>query len=339
MTERSPKEGLSELTERLAAASRVLVTCHLGPDGDALGSMIALAAILGAQGKAVTLYNPDLVPRHLKWMPLSRSLVHRLKGNPKFDATVVVDCGDVRLLGDSFPKHEITGDVLVLDHHASVRPFGDLYVCDPSAASVGVLVYRIAREADWGIPPEAAMGIYVSIVSDTGSFRYANTNAEALTIAADLVAAGHVTPWEVSERMNERSPLSRYKLLSRVLGDLETTAEGKLAFMTITHEMVAAAKAKWEDTEGFVGFARSIRGVECGVLLSPAKRGGVRVSMRSKGHLIDAGAVCTALGGGGHRGAAGCTLKGDDLAAARVQVEAALAAALAAAHDPPADRA
>lgn len=319
---------LAQACQRLEQASRVLLTCHLGPDGDAVGSMVALAGILAAQGKQVTLYNPDLVPRHLKWLPRAKSLVHRLKGDPRFDCTVVVDCGDEKLLGDAFPKREITGPLIVLDHHASVRPFGDLYICDPQASSVGVMVFRLAREAGWDIPADAALGIYVSIVSDTGSFRYANTNAEALRIAADFVAAGHVTPWEISERMHERSPLARYKLLAAALSGLETAADGKLAFMTITHEMVTAAKAKWEDTEGFVGFARSIRGVECGVLLSPAKRGGIRVSMRSKGNLIDAGAVCAPLGGGGHRGAAGCTLAGNDLAAARTQIEAALIAAL-----------
>ena len=127
--------------------------------------------------------------------------------------------------------------------------------------------------------------------------------------------------------MNEQSPMAKYKLLSAALASLELACDGAVAFMTVTQKMVDDNKAAWEDTDGMVNFARSIRGVDCGVFLSPAKHGGIRVSMRSKGHMVDAGRVCLTLGGGGHRGAAGCTLTGE-LAAARVTVEKALGAAI-----------
>jgi phosphoesterase RecJ-like protein len=122
----------------------------------------------------------------------------------------------------------------------------------------------------------------------------------ALRLAADLVGSYGVDPWEISERMSERGTLARYRLLSAALATLETTQRGRLSFMLITEEMVQTAGATWEDTEGMVNYARAIRGVECGVLITPAKHGGVRVSMRSKGG-IDAGEVCLQLGGGGHR--------------------------------------
>src|SRR5690606_10389798 len=142
---------------------------------------------------------------------------------------------------------------------------------------------------------DAAQGLYVSIVSDTGSFRYSNTNAEVLRLAAELVEGG-LDPWSISERMGERGSLSRYRLLAAALGSLELAADGLVAFMTITAEMVKAAKASWEDSEGMVNYARAIKGVDCGVLITPAKHGGVRVSMRSKGRRVDAGAVCKAFG-------------------------------------------
>jgi phosphoesterase RecJ-like protein len=128
----------------------------------------------------------------------------------------------------------------------------------------------------------------------------------------------------VSERLFERVSLGRYRLLAAALGALQITLEGKVAFVEITQAMVKAAKANWEDSEGIVNYARTIDGVECGVLLASNKGGGVRVSMRSKGHVIDAGAVCARFGGGGHRGAAGCLLEGD-MAAARTRIEQALA--------------
>jgi phosphoesterase RecJ-like protein len=313
--------------EILATADKVLLTCHLGPDGDALGSLVALAVLLKQRGAQVTLYNPDLVPRYLKWMPLCKSLIHRLLRGATFTATVVTDCGDAKLLGPTFPGPEVTGKLLVLDHHASGRPFGDVYLCDPDAASVGVLVARLAARLGWPLTTEAAVALYVSLVTDTGWFRYANTNAEALRLAAELVERHEVGPWAVSERLSEQSTLGRYRLLAAALSTMEPVLGGHVVFMTITEEMVKGAAAAWDDTEGMVNYARSIRGVECGVLITPAKRGGVRVSMRSKGHIIDAGEICLALGGGGHRGAAGCTLVGD-LPAARTTVEAALARAL-----------
>jgi len=315
--------------ELLSTAPKILVTCHLGPDGDSVGSMIALTSLLRQRGAEVTLYNPDLVPRHLKWMPLCKGLVHRLPKTAQFALTVVVDCGDAKLLGPDFPPRELTGTLLILDHHASGRPFGDVVVCDPDAASVGVLVARLATRLGWPLTPDAALALYVSLFTDTGSFRYANTNAEALRLAADLVEIHGVHPWSVSERLSEQGTLARTRLLAAALGTLQPALAGVVVFMTITAEMVSAAGASWDDTDGMVNHARSIKGVECGVLITPAKRGGTRVSMRSKGHLIDAGQVCLALGGGGHRGAAGCTLAETDIAVARKTVEEALAAALA----------
>jgi len=313
----------------LAGARRVLLTCHLGPDGDAVGSMCALAALLGEKGREVTLYNPDLVPRSLRFLPHAARLVHKLPAAARFDLTVVVDCGDRRLLGERFPAPEVTGPLLVLDHHAAGRPFGDLWLCDPAAASVGVLVARLAAALGWPLPPAAALGIFTSLVADTGSFRYANTNAEAFRLAADLVGAGAVSPWAVAVELGERVPPSRYRLLAAALGGLELCAGGRIALLTVDDKLLAGAKAGWDDLEGLVNYARAVDGVECGVLLTPAREGGTRVSLRSKGGKVDAGAVCLPLGGGGHPGAAGCRLPGT-LAEARTQIVAALEAALAA---------
>jgi phosphoesterase RecJ-like protein len=319
---------LADAARVLTAAKRVLLTCHLGPDGDSAGSMSALAALLRAAGKKVALYNPDPIPKTLRWLPNLPHLAHKLAPDARFDVTVVVDCGDRKLLGERFPAPEITGPLLVLDHHAASRPFGTLYVCDPAAPCVGALVARLARACGWPLSPEAAPGIYVSLVADTGSFRYSNTTSEAFHLAAELVELHGVDPWNVAERLGEQAPLSRYRLLSAALATITLELGGKIAVMTVTEEMVRTAGASWADSEGLVNYARALEGVEAGLLLTPAREGkGVRVSLRSRGRAVDAGAVCLPLGGGGHKGAAGCRLTGD-LASARTTILAALAAVL-----------
>jgi len=320
--------GLEEVAGALASAEKVLLTCHRGPDGDSVGSLVALASMLRERGVPATLYNPDLVPRSLKWLPHTRSFVQRLKAQSKYDLTVVVDCGDPKLLGPDFPKPEVTGTLLAIDHHASGVPFGDLFWCDPGAAAVGVLVARLADHLGWKVSVDAAQGLYVSLVTDTGSFRYSNTNGEALRLAARLVDDAGVEPGVISERMSERGSLQRYRLMAAALQGLEVAVDGHISFMTITAEMVKAAKANWEDSEGLVNFARALRGVECGVLLTPSKYGGVRVSLRSKAKFIDAGKICKDLGGGGHPGAGGCNLPGE-IPEVRKQVEEVLKQAIA----------
>lgn len=323
-------DELAAFAAELAAAHRVLLTCHLGPDGDATGSLSALASLLRPRGREVTLYNPDQVPRTLRWLPHVSSLQHKLPAAARFDVTVVVDCGDRKLLGDRFPGPEVTGRLLVLDHHAASRPFGDRFVTDPSAPSIGVLCARIAVQLGWELSPEAAQGIYTSIVADTGFFRYANTTPEAFTLAADLVGRFGVNPWGIAERLSEQVPLARWRLLSAALSAITLELEGRIAVMVVTEEMVRAAGATWELTEGLVNYTRAIDGVECGVLLTPAKEKGVRVSLRSRGRKIDAGAVCLPLGGGGHPGAAGCRMDGT-VDEARAEILRRLGEALAAA--------
>lgn len=317
---------LGTFADALAAARKVLLTCHLGPDGDSAGSMSALAALLCERGRDVTVYNPDTPPRTLRWLPHLETLVHRVPASARFDVTVVVDCGDRKLLGDRFPRPEVTGRVLVLDHHASARPFGDLFVTDPGASSIGVLVARVAERLGWELSPDAAIGIYTSIVADTGFFRYANTTAEAFRLAAELVERRGVDPWFVAERLGEQVPLARLRLLAAALGAIQLELGGRVAVMTVTDEMVRATGATWEMTCGLVNYARGIEGVECGALLTPAREKGSYVSLRSKGR-VDAGAVCLQFGGGGHRGAAGCRIPGD-LDEARATIVAALARAL-----------
>ncbi len=318
--------ALAAAAAALAAAKSVLVTGGRRPDGDGCGGMIALASILRAAGRKATIYAPDLVPRRYKWLPLADTAVQRLPAGAKFDATVVIDCADVALIESALPPPADRGTLIDLDHHASGHPFGDISVCDPSAAAAGVLIARIAERLNWPLDASAATALYVSLVTDTGGFRHANANSEALRIAAHLVDRG-ASPSGIAARLEDRSRPAKLRLIGAALTGIEVAVRGKVAIVSVTQAMVDAAGASWDDSEGLVNWARGVDGVVVGVLVTTARGGGTRVSMRGRPELIDLGQIALALGGGGHPGAAGCWLP-DELPAARAKVIAVLEQAL-----------
>jgi phosphoesterase RecJ-like protein len=305
-----PAVALARACDVLRAAERILLTSHRRPDGDGTGSMAGLASLLRARGKTAVIYSLDPIARRYKWLPLVHTTVQTLPFDERFDCTIVVDCADITLLGDTLPPPEVSGTLITLDHHASGHPFGDIAVWDPSAAAVGVLVHRIAEREGWPVSLEAAVPLYVSLISDTGGFRHANTNAEALHVGAALIRAG-VVPSAIAASLEERPSPSKLRLLGSVLSTLELHCAGRAGVLSVTTDMVEGARASWEDIEGMVNWARNVDGVQVGVLLTTAKGGGVRVSMRSRSEKVDVGKVCMTLGGGGHPGAGGCHLPGE----------------------------
>jgi phosphoesterase RecJ-like protein len=321
----SVAEALEKACEVLRTAERILLTSHRRPDGDGTGSMTALASLMRAAGKTAVIYSADPIARRYRWLPLVNTTVHTISFDERFDCTIIVDCADIALLGDALPPPEVCGPVITLDHHASGHPFGDIPVWDPVASAVGVLVYRIAQYLGWPLTREAAVPMYVSLISDTGGFRHANTNAEALHVGAELIRAG-VVPSTIAASLEERPSPGKLRLLGSVLSTLDLQCAGRAGVLSVTTDMVEGARASWEDIEGMVNWARNVEGVQVGVLLTTAKGGGVRVSMRSRSDRIDVGKVCMALGGGGHPGAGGCHLPGD-LATTKERVVRALDAA------------
>ncbi len=315
-------DALTQACRELHDADRILLTSHRRPDGDGTGSMCGLASLLRALGKTAVIYSVDPIARRYKWLPLANTTVHTIPFDERFDCTIVVDCADIALLGDTLPPPEVCGKLITLDHHASGHPFGDIAVWDPAAAAVGVLVWRIANRMGWDLTEQAAIPLYVSIISDTGGFRHANTNAEALRVGSELVKAG-VVPAAVASSLEERPSPGKLRLLGSVLSTLELHCAGRAGVLSVTTDMVEGARASWEDIEGMVNWGRNVEGVQVGVLLTTAKGGGVRVSMRSRSEKIDVGKVCMSLGGGGHPGAGGCHID-DTLPATKEKVVRAL---------------
>ena len=316
------EETLAHACDVLRKAERILLTSHRRPDGDGTGSMCGLASMLRALGKTAVIYSVDPIARRYKWLPLANTTVNTISFDERFDCTIVVDCADIALLGDTLPPPEVCGTLITLDHHASGHPFGDIAVWDPTAAAVGVIVVRIAEREGWPITPEAAVPLYVSLISDTGGFRHANTNAEALRCGSVLVGRG-VVPSTIASSLEERPSPGKLRLLGSVLSTLELHCAGRVGVLSVTTDMVEGARASWEDIEGMVNWGRNVEGVQVGVLLTTAKGGGVRVSMRSRSDKVDVGKVCMTLGGGGHPGAGGCHMN-ESLAYVKHEVVRAL---------------
>lgn len=297
--------GLEEVVQVLRGAARVLVTSHRNPDGDAIGSMLAACLGLRAMDKEVVLFNPDPVPLTFSFLVGADAIQHELPEGP-FDVTLVLDTADAVMFPAGPPDAQWSGTVLVIDHHQTDGNFGQLVWREPEAAAVGVQVYRVLLALGAELTPALAEALYTSIISDTGSFRYQNTNPEALEVAAALVRCG-VDPWRVASNLYETRPRCQLELLAEVLKTLEVSADGRAAALTVTGEMLTATGCTMDMVDGFVNYARGIRGVEVAMLLRPAG-GAVRVSLRSRG-AVDVSQIAERFGGGGHRNAAGCTVQ------------------------------
>lgn len=324
--EGGPSGELSRIVAALARARTCLVTMHRGPDGDALGSALALAEALREWGKEVVVYSADGVPSGFRFLVGADRVVRELGITQRFDVSITCDAGDATRLGPDFPPPERRGLLVNVDHHPTTPSFGDLNYIDASAAAVGVIVARILDAAGRPITKAIGTGILCSLVTDTGSFRYPNTNGECLRLAARLVELG-VDPWEVGRGIYESQTPARIRLLALVLGSLTLSPCGRFAWVDVTRVMREEAGTDEETEGGFVNQPRSVAGVEVALCFREQEGGMIRVSLRSRGR-VDVSAIAIRHGGGGHHNAAGCAVPGP-LPEARERLFVAVRAALA----------
>ncbi|MBI4949609.1 MAG: bifunctional oligoribonuclease/PAP phosphatase NrnA [Deltaproteobacteria bacterium] len=304
--------------EEIQKGKKFLVVSHVSPEGDAVGSLLGVALALRSIGKDATAYLEDPVPDLFKFLPGAETVVHSLEGAGPFDATFAVDCGQRERLGKGFVNLKAPGRVVNIDHHATNDCFGDVNVIVPDASAAGELVYDLCKAADIPINRDIAVNLYVAIHTDTGSFRYSSATSEAFIKAGELVRLG-AEPWDISRRVYENHPARKYKLLGMVLSTLDIIdaanggAEGnhspKIATLVVTKDMFRQTGAEKDQADGFVNYARGIEGVDVGVLFRETGQEEYKVSMRSKGD-VDVAEISQGFGGGGHRNAAGFTMKG-----------------------------
>lgn len=296
------------LIDLLREGKRFLIVSHYNPDGDGLGASLALGFALERQGKEVVLYNRDQVPSNLNFLPGARRFTNSLDPKRSFDISIMVDCAARNRISEEFANFTGVGQVVCLDHHILETPEADLVLIDKDAASTGEVVLRIMDRASLPVDADIAQCIYTTIVVDTGFFRYSNTTASALSVAARLVGAG-AKPWEVAKNLEESHPASRYKLLALTLSTLKTELDGRYATMDVTQDMLKATGASMELSDEFAFYPRAIEGVEVGALFREAGDGVTKVSLRSKDR-VNVAALAKGFGGGGHARAAGLRIKG-----------------------------
>ncbi len=320
------------LTALVAARRRFLIVSHANPDGDAIGSEIALMRLLRRAGKEAQIWNFHPTPGTYRALPDSAS-IHVGEAPPAgfpaaFDCAVVLECPTLDRTGLAEPLSRLP--LVNIDHHLGNGDYGVANWVDTSAPAVGVMVAALARALGIAVDPESADCLLLALVSDTGGFRFSNATPAAFEAAATFVREG-ARPEQVSQWLNESQPEGAVRLLGEMLGTLKLHAGGRIASVHLTRAMFGSAGAVAGDSEGLVDIPRSIAGVVAVVLLRETAPEQWKVSMRSRGK-VDVQAVAERRGGGGHKNAAGCRVEGDLLLVQSALV-AELTVALGAVHD------
>jgi bifunctional oligoribonuclease and PAP phosphatase NrnA len=315
---------------------RFLLTTHVRPDPDGLGSMLALAEALEHEGKVVQMVVTGVYPPPYLFLDPGRR-VQRFEppGDPwrQAEAVVVLDTGTWNQLGDFGPfLRQLNAEKAVIDHHLTQDDLGALRLVDTTAEATGRLVHEATRALGVPLGPGTAQSLFLAVATDTGWFRHSNATAATFALAGELVAAG-ARPTEAYEYLYEHNTLARLKLRGVVLDRLQLAAGGKVAWTEVRRADYPATGATPQDSEELVNYPRSLAGVEVGLLFLEQPRGGVKVSFRSRAR-VDVARLAERFGGGGHRLASGAILE-TSLDDARSRVLAAVTEALEAAPCPP----
>ncbi|HET7266423.1 MAG TPA: DHHA1 domain-containing protein [bacterium] len=309
------------LAQRIAETllgRRVLLLNHVSPDGDCLGSTLALARGLRARGQRAVVASSDGVPEMYRFLPGADQIVTELPAQESFDAAVFMECSTPDRAGVLAARAVDVPLWVNIDHHVSNGGYGDLILYEPEAAAVGELVTPIVR-AIATIDGPTATCLLTALLTDTGSFRYASVTPRTLRIAAELVEAG-ASPADVYTQVYENRPAVALRLLGMALSRLELSADGRIAWTAVTQEMLRASGASMEESEGIVGALRAIGGVQVALLFKEEPEG-IKVSMRGRAG-VRTNVVAEAFGGGGHAAAAGFTAAGPLQDAIRSTIEA-----------------
>ncbi|HEU5113702.1 MAG TPA: bifunctional oligoribonuclease/PAP phosphatase NrnA [Acidimicrobiia bacterium] len=304
------RQLIEKAAATIAASRELVLACHVGPDGDALGSMLGFGIAARAAGKTVvaSFGSPFVVPANLSFLPID--LLVDPSEFPKSPETMVVfDAGSADRLAELGAPAGNAGTLVVVDHHVTNEGFGDIPLVDPGAAATGVIVADLLDALGWPITPEIATCLLTAVVTDTGRFQYANTTAPTLSLAARLVDAG-ARPEQISQKVYEEAPFGYLKAAGAALSRAILDSELSMVSTIITHQDLQDASVDWGDIDNLINTLRLAEEADVAVLAKVNGDGHVKVSLRSRG-ATDVGALAAELGGGGHRLASGFTFEGD----------------------------
>ncbi len=302
--------SLKVFCDQLKKRKHFLLASHVSPEGDAVGSLVAMQSLLERLGKKATIICQDPFPERLYCLPFRErwNVYGKTKETaPHFDALVVTDCPTLERIGN--PKSLVGPETVIfnIDHHISNVRFGQFNYVKPQAAASGEVVYDIYKQLKMKPNKDEATALYVALSTDTGSFKYSNTSVRAHRIAAELLQTG-IDIDRINEELYATYSLNKINLYSRLLGKVETAFGGQVAWVAMSRTDLQDSGASYEDSEGFIDFLKYLKEVKIAFLLSEMEKPKeVRVSFRSRGSY-DVNQIATAFAGGGHKKASGCSL-------------------------------
>jgi|ERR1035441_6517689 phosphoesterase RecJ-like protein len=300
----NPREDpIAAILKVLRQGKRFLVCSHSWPDGDAVGSMIAIGMLLEQMGKHVDLVTADRIPANCRSLPGVEAIRSQVRVKGTYDAAILLEC-------DGLARAKLPGledfFLINIDHHVSGRAFAHLNWIDPDATSVGELIYKLVKAAGATVTPQMATCLYATVLTDTAGFCFGSIQASTFDLARNLALAG-ADPIRIAQDVCFSTSTAKMLLLGAALGNLKR--EGPLVWLWVTHDDMLRTGAVEEDCEGIVNFAVCISGVEAAVFLRELPEGRIRMSLRGKGK-VNVAAIAERLGGGGHENLAGCTVEG-----------------------------
>lgn len=306
---------MKKIIQQLTTSSRVLVASHSKPDGDAIGSLLAMGIALERIGCEVTRYNESAIPAVYRFLPSVDSIQRQLTDLDRFDTAVILDCGGLDRVGSAVDAITAIPAIVNIDHHTTNTRFGQYHLVDVNACATSEIIYRLIQAMGLELDVEMATAIYTGILTDTGSFRFSNTNRAAFSICEAMVAIG-VNPSAVAQHVYGTYSLGRIKLLNLALDSIEISSNGHISIMTVTREMLSDTGTQPEDADGLINYARRIQDVKVAALIHELENGNgesrgrkrFHVSLRSDGS-VDVSRIASDFGGGGHAGAAGFSVE------------------------------
>ncbi len=300
-------ENMKQVIEALKTKNNFLITAHVNPEGDSIGSQIAMYALLASLKKRAIIVNNDAVPVNLHFLSGSEYFFQNLPDGFFPETVVILDCPVKERAGHVAKYLGESDTVINIDHHISNEFFGDINWVEPSASSVGEMIFDLFSRMNIKLTQEATEAIYTAIVTDTGMFNYNNTTSRTHKIVGELISLG-IDPKKMHEKIFENRSASDIRVLGKTLSTLKTETDGKIAHICLTQEMYAEEGVRSVTTDEFINFPRSIKDAEIAIFFKEnSALKNINVSFRSKGK-VDVNLLASVFGGGGHAQAAGCTL-------------------------------
>lgn len=301
------KKLFEKIRKALKSARSALVVSHIDPDGDSIGSSLALAMLLEKLNINTAIYSQDGIPRIYRFLPWAERVVNKIAEDKHYDLAVVLDSSDADRVGNKISLREIAATIIDIDHHPDNSLFGDINYVENSS-SVAEQVYQLVKYMKMEIDRKMAECLYVAMITDTGNFRYENTKEATFDMAGELLRHG-VNTHEITSRIYDNKSIPSIKISALALSELDFSDDRKLAWTMVSEEMMHQARAKGEDLIGLVDQVRSIEGVEVAVLFREEEGGKVKINFRSK-NKINVSEIAKHFGGGGHIKAAGVIMDG-----------------------------